>query len=126
MPLFSQRAGVRPLTKAIQRESIDQDLRNALWTSFHEIFVKAYYEEEGRSPIPYYPYRSEINGWLHLLWTIFYKAPSDTKPKFREAIDRIRVNFFEAEWHWVFDFLEFSAKSAQMWTTVNQIREHPT
>ena len=52
MALFSQRAGIRPLNKVIQRESIDDELRNALWTAFHDIFVNAYYHDEGRS-IPY-------------------------------------------------------------------------
>jgi hypothetical protein len=47
MALFSQRAGINLLSKAIQRESIDDDLKNALWTSFHETFVEAYYTMRG-------------------------------------------------------------------------------
>jgi hypothetical protein len=112
MALFSQRAGIRSLNKVIQRESIDDELRNALWTAFHDIFVNAYYHDEGRS-IPYYPHREELELWLYSLWTGFYKAPSDTQPKFREAIGQIRADFFRLEWHWVFDFLEFSAKRAK-------------
>jgi hypothetical protein len=112
MALFSQRTGIRPLNKLIQRESIDDELRNALWTSFHDSFVNAYYYNAGTS-IPYYPYQEELELWLYSLWTGFYTAPSDTQPKFREAIGHIRADFFQAEWHWVFDFLEFSAKHAK-------------
>jgi hypothetical protein len=111
MALFSQRAGIRPLSKMVQREAIDDDLRNALWSSFHDTFVNGYYFDEGTA-IPYYPLQDELNKWLYDLWTRFYKAPSDTLPKFDKAINAIRQDFFRAEWHWVFDLLEFSAKHA--------------
>lgn len=113
MAIFSQRAGIRPLSKVIQRESIDEDLRNALWTSFHETFVNAYSYEEGNLLAPYYPLRQELKTWHYALWTQFYKAPSDTKPSFKTAIDQIRKDFFSEPWHWLFDFLEFSAKNAK-------------
>lgn len=113
MALFSQRSGIRPLNKAIQRESIDDDLRNALWTSFHETFVEAYYHDAGEYGFSYYPHRKEMELWLYSLWTEFFKAPSDTQPEFRKAIGQLRAKFFEAEWHWVFDFLEFSAKHSE-------------
>jgi uncharacterized protein (DUF1810 family) len=112
MALFSQRAGISALNKVIQRESIDVELRNALWTSFHETFVNAYYHDKGEYGFSYHPYRKELEPWLYSLWTQFYKAPSDTQPTFRTAVDQIRADFFRAEWHWVFDFLEFSAKHA--------------
>jgi hypothetical protein len=97
----------------IQRESIDDDLRNALWTAFHETFVKGYYYDERRYSMPYRPYEQELKDWLYCLWTQFYKAPSDTQPKFREAVEQIRLDFFRSDWHWIFDFLEFSAKHAK-------------
>ena len=61
MALFSQRSGIRPLSKAIQRESIDDELRNALWTSFYETFVQAYYHDTGSGGFPYYEYREEMD-----------------------------------------------------------------
>src|ERR1700730_16238300 len=64
MALFSHRTGIRPLSKAIQRESIDGDLRNALWTSFHDTFVKAYYHDTGDGAFPLSI--SERVGWLAL------------------------------------------------------------
>jgi len=113
MALFSQRSGIRPLSKAIQRESIDDELRNALWTSFYETFVQAYYHDTGSGGFPYYEYREEMEFWLYSLWINLFKAPSDTKPKFPKAIGQLRANFFQAEWHWIFDFLEFSAKHSK-------------
>ena len=113
MALFSQRAEIRPLSKVLQRESIDEDLRNALWTSFHDTFVKAYYLDTSNAGFPFYQYQPELDEWLRELWTKFYKAPSDTRPKFQEAIEHIRGQFFEAQWHWVFDFLEFSVKNCK-------------
>ncbi|MBF0526908.1 MAG: hypothetical protein HQK56_17625 [Deltaproteobacteria bacterium] len=38
MALFSQRKGIRPLHKAIQREAIDDELRNRLWNEL-TIFI---------------------------------------------------------------------------------------
>ena len=35
MALFSQRKGMRPAAKAIQRESMDEDLRNSLWSGLN-------------------------------------------------------------------------------------------
>ena len=32
MTLFSQRKGIRPASKALQRESVEEDLRNRLWS----------------------------------------------------------------------------------------------
>src|SRR5262245_14013775 len=110
MALFSQREGIHPLSKAIQRESIDADLRNALWSAFYDTFRNAYYVDEGEYGFPYYPFQDELNEWLYSLWTKFYKRTSDTKPKFRDTIDQIRADFFAANWHWVLDFLEFSVK----------------
>ena len=113
MALFSQRAGIRPLNKAIQRESIDGELRNALWTAFHEALVKAYSYQRRMHHYLDYPYQKELDRWLYSLWTEFYKNPSDTQPKFHDAITQIRANFFRGDWHWIFDFLEFSAKHAK-------------
>jgi len=31
---FSQRMGLEPATKALQRDSMDRDLRNSLWNAF--------------------------------------------------------------------------------------------
>jgi hypothetical protein len=67
MALFSQRAGIRPLNKLIQRESIDDDLRNALWTAFHDTFVNPYYVDEGQYGMPYYPFQQELDRWLYSL-----------------------------------------------------------
>jgi hypothetical protein len=43
MALFSQRMGIRPMQKAIQRESMDEELRNSLWNDItacrHEIDI---------------------------------------------------------------------------------------
>ena len=113
MALFSQRVGIRPLTKVIQRESIDDDLRNALWTSFHETFVTTYTYEEWSGVSRHYPLREELNSWGYVLWTRFCKHPSDTKPRFDGLIDHVRTDFFGAAWHGIYDFLEFSTKNAK-------------
>src|SRR5688500_10917893 len=97
MTLFSQRAGIRPFNKIIQRERIDDELRNALWSSFHETFVLAYSYEEGSRLASYYPLREALNNRRYVLWTQFYKYPSDTKPSFKERVEQVRTEFFRAE-----------------------------
>ena len=112
---FSQRYGYTPAKNAIQLESIDDELRNALWS-----VVKLHYWDTVQSDrdIPYprlllSAYGNEnLRLFCQRLWLNFLKAPLDTLPDEWEAVyDRLRKFFFSCKWYEVYDFLEFLAQS---------------
>ena len=106
MALFSQRHGLRPLSKAIQKEQIDEDLKNSLWTALHaEVFGRIW----GLSQ--YDPRIMELNALLQGYWTDYFKLPLDKLPSYGDAVDRIRKDFFTWRWDQILDFIEFTAKN---------------
>lgn len=108
--LFSQRKGLKPVKVSIQINSIDDDLRNALWDVLQLcIWEKA--EDRG-----YYGYLTDSSlHWLFkIYWHKYFKKTIDLLPeKLNQAVSIIRKYFFTCEWHEVYDFLEFTASHAE-------------
>lgn len=110
--LFSQRMGITKPKSVIQVDSIDDDLRNALWNA---LTVSAFDEaawflprENTRPNSRYYKYV----GWKfeEYVWVDFLKRTVDTIPStFDDFKPEIRRIFFKFEWYQVYDFLEFIA-----------------
>jgi AbiJ N-terminal domain 4 len=98
---FSQRKGLLPVRVDIQRESIDEPLRNKLWTAIQlSLFdVSAdYLRRNGVQP----------DILIQRIWIFFFNKAVDTIPAygmagFREAI---RQWFFKAHWYEAYDFIE--------------------
>lgn len=116
MPLFSQRKGIRPVEKAIQRESIDDELKNRLWSAIKIVVW------DNWSPPDMMGYRSDgnkkVTKVVRIIWLHYFKLPVDTIPAFdsdhpRSAYDIIRDHFFEGEWWQVYDFIEFIIKNVE-------------
>jgi hypothetical protein len=77
MTKFSERQGYNP-KKALQFESIDDDLRNSIWNLLHEFFWSKYrqvrnYLADGLSFFPDQPLKSVVK----VLWANFFKLPID-------------------------------------------------
>lgn len=109
---FSQRIGITSLRKAIQIESIDEALRNSLWS----ILTAFYWESFDQPKFSFanridYISRSNLNELFTALWLHYFKKPIDTIPKFfhgnGNGLDLLRKYFFDAEWYEVYDFIEF-------------------
>lgn len=121
MELFSHRNGYQPAQKALQRDCVDDELRNRLWSAI-TVYVWNKWSESDR----YKPYRT-ANGHLisHLvtqLWIHYFKLPIDTLPGFKEGnpsgYDCIRNHFFETPWWGVYNFLEFTLDNVpKEWAT---------
>jgi AbiJ-like protein len=100
---FSQRHGYMPAQKAVQLESIDNDLRSALWDAIHFYLwehagIAGHYATSGAS----------IYKTIQTLWHGFFKLPVDTIPaRFEEAVGFARKYFFARNWFEVYDFVEF-------------------
>ncbi len=106
MSLFSQRKGLKPLEKTIQKDSVDQELRNALWTALHECI----YEKWRDYDYGWDDNSAAINSLFNSYWIWYFKLPSDNQPQMREALMRVRAYFFECKWNEIYDFIEFTAK----------------
>lgn len=107
--LFSQRIGQSPLVKVAQRESIDAELRNALW-SLLTIFYWDKYKCPSRNPFGRSDSISQSNmeNLFYCLWLHFFKQPVDTIPTYFEHGHKLlREHFFKFTWFEVYDFVEF-------------------
>ncbi len=112
---FSQRYGYTPVKSALQIESIDAELRNALWSvvKLHYWDVVRWSDDILNSRRLLSNYGNEnIQALCQRLWLHFFKQPLDTLPNdFEEVYGRLRKYFFESKWYEVYDFIEFLAQS---------------
>lgn len=116
MSLFSQRKGIRPLQKAVQREAMDDALRNGLWSALKLVIWDNY-----SPPREFEGLRAEARQVLRLveaIWLLYFKKPVDTIPRFdpdysKSAYHVLREYFFGAKWWEALDFLEFVVKNAE-------------
>ncbi|WP_341922721.1 hypothetical protein [Polaromonas sp. YR568] len=109
---FSQRIGLSPATKLAQRESIDDELRNSLWSLLTLFYWNTYRRPGngmyGRSD---FVKGSNLQPLLYSLWLHYFKKPIDTIEEYWEyCLEKLRKHFFAAEWYEVYDFIEFIAE----------------
>lgn len=99
--LFSQRKGLSPAQKIAQIDTIDDDLRNALWTALFTHFFET---------LSKYPTRHcTTSTLLTRYWHSYFKLPMDTLPYYSdETVKYVRKQFFASEWYGVYDFIEFT------------------
>lgn len=110
---FSQRLGLIPATKVAQREAMDDELRNSLWS-----LLTLYYWDTYHAPgNPMYGRDDYVRGsnlepLMMDLWLHFFKKPVDTIDEYWESCHkRLRDFFFKSNWYEVYDFIEFIADS---------------
>jgi len=108
---FSQRHGYTPVKNTIQLESMDGELRNALWSvlTLH-YWDSVYWNDEilNRRRLLSNIGNEAMLALCQRLWLHFFKKPLDTLPHdFDEVNSRLRKFFFESKWYEVYDFIEF-------------------
>lgn len=107
MRLFSQRKGIKKEKTIVQKESIDQDLRNKLW---NVLFIFYWKQID-----PEFPYRSqrrnnELDTLFHRMWNYLFSLPLDTlDDNCNYVVDKLREIYFKLPWNEVYDFIEFVA-----------------
>lgn len=105
MALFSQRQGIKPIKDTIQKDSIDQDLRNGLWDALH-----MFYWEGVKSKWLSNTNNADMQILINRLWHSYFKKPIDTINDFWErTFEELRTYFFECDWNETYDFIEFVA-----------------
>ena len=101
---FSERYGHKPVRDIIQKESVDDHLRNGIWSVFHLcLWSKISHPSSSYS----YTKNSNLNNLINKYWFNFFKEPNDTIPlRSHESINIIRNLFFKFEWHTIYSFIE--------------------
>lgn len=109
---FSQRLGIVSAEKAIQIGSLDEDLRNSIWSlltiHYWDRFNRQKYASGSRAD---YISGSNLDGIFRGLWLNYFKNPIDTIPNYyydeRYGLGILREYFFQVKWYEVYDFIEF-------------------
>jgi hypothetical protein len=100
MKLFSQRMGLKPAKSIFQVDSMDDDLRNALWSA-----LKIHYWDNSS---PELRFDQHLKFFCTRLWIDYFKLPLDTMPSHMvNILQKVRKYYFEAQWYEVYDFIEF-------------------
>ena len=109
--LFSQRKGLKSVKSIVQKDSMDEALRNGLWDVLHvcvwdSFKVPAY---GGGSGVKH----SNLASLFAAYWHGYFRIPLDQMPyAYEDAHGYVRKYFFNCEWYEVYDFIEFTAKQA--------------
>jgi hypothetical protein len=110
---FSQRAGITPITKLVQRDVVDDELRASLWSLLTKLYWDSFKITKGTfRDHPNEVALSNLHHLVTLIWIHLFKRPTDTIDRFwPDCLARLRKHFFEAKWYEVYDFLEFVANN---------------
>ena len=111
---FSERYGYKPVREIIQIESIDEPLRNGIWSLLH-IYCWDHAEYSSGVYGGYYISEHSNQGLYSLctkLWFNFFKRPLDQLDSdWKKVLGQLRHFYFECEWYEVYDFIEFVANN---------------
>lgn len=107
---FSERYGYKPIKEIIQIESVDEPLRNGLWS-----LLKVHcWDHVSPSTGLYGGYylsdygNEEIQTLCTRLWFNYFKKPLDNLSNdWSDVLAELRRYFLNCEWHEVYDFIEF-------------------
>ena len=104
---FSERYGYRSVRELIQLESMDEPLRNCLWS-----LLKVHVWDRVDNPYHSHTLVSDQNRPIKTLciriWLHYFKHPLDTLgDDWRKVLSVLRDYFFSCQWYEIYDFLEF-------------------
>lgn len=104
---FSERYGYQPVRGIVQVDSVDEALRNCLWS-----VLDVHIWDKVQRPV--YGSLFECNPEIEILckriWFSYFKLPLDTlKNDWRFIYEKLRAYYFGCEWFEVYDFVEFTA-----------------
>ena len=97
---FSERYGYTPVKDIIQLESMNDGLKNGLWSLLDNI----YWSDTNDN----YKYRV-LERFFVKLWFSYFKQPTDEIKHCSAVIGQLRKYFFKSQWFVVYNFIEFIA-----------------
>lgn len=111
---FSERYGLKKVREVVQIDSIDEPLRNALW-SLLKIHVWDHAEYSGGMYPGYYLSNGanrELKGLCEEIWFHhFRKLLDELDNNWTIVVGQLRAHFFGCEWYEAYDFIEFVANN---------------
>lgn len=102
MENFSKRKGIEKTLTTLQKEGMNDDLKNSLWNIFYIFVIEEldFFDE--------YPRNKEIDYFFSNLFLHFLKQPIDEIPKNRhQKLESLKRIFFGFKWDRVYDFFEW-------------------
>lgn len=123
---FSERYGYKPIKEIIQIESMDEPLRNGLWS-----LLKVHcWDHVRRSSGIYRGYylndygNEQVYSLCQRLWFNYFKKPLDQLSNdWNDVLTQLRQQFFKCNWHEVYDFLEFVGNNYERYQFKEQFME---
>lgn len=107
---FSERYGYRKVREIVQIDSIDEPLRNALWSLLK---IHVWDHVHASTGVGYYlssHSNQEMRGLCERLWFNYFKKPLDKlNDDWSKVYAQLRSYFFDCKWFEVYDFIEFVA-----------------
>lgn len=110
MASFSQRQGLEPISKLVQLNGMDQDLRNGLWSTIHGMVFERWQmftEYEYQTPDT-----RTIEAMLTHIWIFHLKQPADAQPRSERFSSKpkmmqvVRDAVLTGPWNKAFDMIE--------------------
>jgi hypothetical protein len=106
--------GLKPAQKTLQVDEVDSELRNGLWSLYHEFVLKNF-----RPASDLWPARgdelagSNLENLFFQYWYELYEEPTDTIPvRIDSAVEAVRKRFFAGSYGDVYDFLEVTLNNS--------------
>lgn len=113
---FSERYRYKPVREIIQIETMDEPLRNGLW-SLLKVFCWDNAIHSSGIYGGYYISESSNKELYHLctkLWFNYFKHPLDSLDHdWTKVLKQLREYFFNCQWYEVYDFIEFVGNNYQ-------------
>lgn len=111
---FSERYGYKKVREIVQVDSMEQSLRNGLWSLLKINVWDNVKIDLGMTPGYFLSSRinSDIQSLCIRLWHHYFKRPLDElNDDWEEVLPGLRNYFFKCNWHEVYDFIEFVANN---------------
>ena len=109
---FSEKYGYKKVREIVQVNSVDEQLRNGLWSLLkvhawdHVKHANAIYGD------PFLSSDQDMKDLCQKLWFSYFKKPLDTLvDDWSEVLASLRAYFFDCPWYEVYDFIEFVANN---------------
>ncbi len=96
---FSTRQGFE--LKQLQMDSIDEELRNRLWTLHHNCFEELISDAHRRDVV----HKFFLSSWTNFFKKAVHIFPSETRARLRA----LTTEFYKLRWYKVYSFLEYVA-----------------
>lgn len=105
---FSERQWYTKVRDVIQKESIDDVLKNGLWNVIHVHFLQEiHYSDEYM--------RDEIVAMKRSIWLNYFNSRLDELGNWTEFKEEFKSYFFNAEWYEIYNFIEFFISKSIQW-----------